>query len=67
MQSENRDPLAKNHLGKRKNYNYIKDRRTLSKVLDSITKVEPTFGKPYFKLEIDAAELDNIREEFNGK
>lgn len=39
------------------------DRRTFSKVLDSITKVEPTFGKPYFKLEIDAAELARIKEE----
>ncbi len=40
-----------------------KDRRTFSKVLDTITTVEPTFGKPYFKLEIDAAELARIEEE----
>jgi hypothetical protein len=44
-----------------------KDRRTFSKVLDSITKVEPTFGKPYFKVEMDVAELDSIRQELNGK
>ncbi len=44
-----------------------KDRRTFFKVLESITKVEPTFGKPYFKVEIDAAELDNIRKELEGK
>jgi len=44
-----------------------KDRRTFSKVLDSIIKVEPTFGKPYLKLDIDAAELDNLRLELNGK
>ncbi len=43
------------------------DRRTFSKVLDSIAKVEPTFGKPYFKLEIDAAELESIRKQLNKK
>ena len=43
-----------------------KDRRTFSRVLDSITKVEPTFGKSYFKLEIDAAELARIEEELKG-
>ncbi|SDE36338.1 hypothetical protein SAMN05421636_104484 [Pricia antarctica] len=41
------------------------DRRTFSKVLDSIVKVEPTFGKPYFKVEIDVTELDGIRQELN--
>jgi len=44
-----------------------KDRRTLMKVLDSINKVEPTFGKPYFKLEMNPAKLDGIRHELNGK
>ncbi len=44
-----------------------KDRRVFSKVLDSITKVEPTFGKTYFKLEIDETELDGIRQELSGK
>ncbi len=44
-----------------------KDRRTLNKVLDSITKIEPTFGKPYFKMELDEAELDIIRKELNKK
>ena len=44
-----------------------KDRRVFSKVLDSITKVEPTFGKTYFKLEMDETELDSIRRELNGK
>ncbi len=43
-----------------------KDRRTLKKVLDSINKVEPTFGKPYLKVEMDAAELDGIRKELQG-
>ena len=43
------------------------DRRTFSKVLDSIVKVEPTFGKPYFKVEMDAAELDGIRQELTGR
>ncbi len=43
-----------------------KDRRTLKKVLYSINKVEPTFGKPYFKVEMEAAELDGIRQGLNG-
>lgn len=41
------------------------DRRTFTKVLDSIVKVEPTFGKPYFKVEINETELDGIRQELN--
>jgi len=44
-----------------------KDRRTFSKVLDSIAKVEPTFGKPYFKVEMEAAELEGIRQELEGE
>ncbi len=44
-----------------------RDRRVFSKVLDSITKVEPTFGKTYFKLEMDETELDGIRQELSGK
>lgn len=43
------------------------DRRIFSKVLDSIAKVEPTFGKPYFKVEMDETELDSIRRELNWK
>ncbi len=37
------------------------DRRIFYKVLDKITKVEPAFGKPYFKVELDAQELERIR------
>ncbi len=43
-----------------------KDRRTFSKVLDKITKVEPTFGKPYFKVEMDDSELNGIRQKLNS-
>ncbi len=43
------------------------DQRTFSKVLNSIVKVEPTFGKPYFKVEIDETELDGIRQELTGR
>ena len=54
-----------------KYYNVIKasgeDRRAISKLLDRIAKVEPTFGKPYFKLEMDETELDSIRRELAGK
>jgi hypothetical protein len=44
-----------------------KDRSIFSKVLDSIAKVEPTFGKPYFKVEMDETELESIRRELNWK
>jgi len=44
-----------------------KDRRTFSKVMDSIVKVEPTFGKPYLKMEMVATELDSIRQELKGQ
>lgn len=43
-----------------------KDRRAFMGVLDKIVKVEPTFGKPYFKVEIDGAELDGIQKELNS-
>ncbi|SDE53807.1 hypothetical protein SAMN05421636_105426 [Pricia antarctica] len=43
------------------------DRRIFSKMLDSIVKVEPTFGKPYFKVEIEETELDGIRQELTGR
>ena len=50
-------------------YDYVikarsKDRRAFSEILDSITKVQPTFGKPYFKVEINLPELERIRQEF---
>ena len=44
-----------------------KDRQTFFKVLDKFKMVEPTFGKPYFKLEIDEVELDRIRRKLDGK
>lgn len=44
-----------------------KDRRIFSKVLERITKVAPTFGKPYFKVEMDESELESIRRELNWK
>lgn len=43
------------------------DRRVFSKVLNRITKVEPTFGKPYFKVEMDETEWDSFRRELDGK
>jgi len=42
-----------------------KDKRTFSKFLDSMIKVEPTFGKPYFKVEMDESELNSIRLELD--
>ena len=44
-----------------------KDRRFFSKVLNRITKIEPTFGKPYFKVEMDETEWDSFRRELDGK
>ena len=43
-----------------------KDRRAFMGVLDNIVKVEPTFGKPYFKVEMDESELNGIRQELNS-
>lgn len=43
---------------------WSKDRRAFSEILDIITKERPTFGKPYFKVEIDSPELERIRQEF---
>jgi hypothetical protein len=43
------------------------DLRKFREVLRKIEKVEPTFGKPYFKIEIDATELDILERELNGK
>ena len=39
------------------------DRRIFYKVLNKINKVEPAFGKAFFKLELDSEELDSIRQE----
>lgn len=44
-----------------------KDRRLFYKVLDSITEVTPIFGKAYLKMEIDADELNSIRQQLKGK
>lgn len=44
-----------------------KDRQTFFKVLDKIKRVEPNFGKSYFKVEMNAAELESIRQELKGK
>ncbi len=43
------------------------DRRTFNKVLDGITKIEPTFGKSYLKMELDEVELKHIRLKLNAK
>lgn len=43
------------------------ENRKFREVLRKITQVEPTFGKPYFKIEIDATELNVLKEEFLGR
>ena len=44
-----------------------KDRQIFTRVMDSVIKVEPTFGKAYFKVEMDESELYSIRRELDGK
>lgn len=43
------------------------DLRKFREVLSKIEWIEPTFGKPYFKIEIDATELDILERELNDK
>lgn len=40
--------------------------RKFREVLSKIEKVEPTFGKAYFKIEIDEIELKALKRELNG-
>ena len=42
-----------------------KDRLNFFEVLNKVTKVEPTFGKAYIKLDMDDEELNRIHQEFN--
>lgn len=41
------------------------DLRKLREVLSKIERINPTFGQSYFKIEIDATELDILKREFN--
>ncbi|MBD0780121.1 hypothetical protein HPE56_20170 [Maribacter sp. ANRC-HE7] len=43
------------------------DLRKFREVLSKIEKVDPTFGKSYFKIEIDEAELEALKRELNEK
>ncbi len=43
-----------------------KYRRYLSEILGKVTRVQPTFGKAYFRLDIDGEALEKIRQELNG-
>lgn len=38
--------------------------RALTKIIDGIEKVNPTFGKPYNKLNIDISEIDSMKREY---
>ena len=42
----------------------IKDKQNFHEFLNQISKVEPTFGKPYFKVEVEEAELTRLKEIF---
>ena len=43
------------------------DQKIFREVLGKIEKVQPTFGKPYFKIEIDTTELDILKRELGGR
>ena len=48
-----------------------KDRRKfsemISKIIKGTTKVEPTFGKPYYKIDIDFTELDILKRRYEDR
>ncbi len=57
--------IPKNHVPEYK-YDRMKEERddykhTLSDILDSVVEIEPTFGKPYFKLNITPGALVRIK------
>jgi hypothetical protein len=39
--------------------------RLFKRGLDGVTKIEPTFGKPYLKLEMSETELRHIKQQLN--
>jgi hypothetical protein len=39
----------------------------ISKISKGITKVEPTFGKPYYKIDIDFTELDILKRRYEDR
>lgn len=42
------------------------DLRKFREVLRKIKRIEPAFGKPYFKIEISATELNTLKRELNN-
>jgi hypothetical protein len=58
-------PIPKNHVPEYK-FDRMKEERddfkhTLSDILDRVVEIEPTFGKPYFKLDITPGALVRIK------
>ena len=43
------------------------DRKKFREVLRKIAIVEPTFGKPYFRVELEADELERLKREYLGR
>jgi len=43
------------------------DRKKFREVLRKISIVEPTFGKPYFRVELEADELERLKREYLGR
>jgi hypothetical protein len=64
-QKPKKKPILANHVPEYKFYRMKEERddykNTLSDILDKVTSIEPTFGKPYFKLEITPGALVRIK------
>ena len=43
------------------------DRKMFREVLHKIALVEPSFGKPYFRVEMEADELERLKREYLGR
>jgi len=61
--------LEEGHVSFEKHHRVIKKKAEnllmFQRVLDGVKKIEPTFGKPYLKLEMSETELRHIKEQLN--
>jgi hypothetical protein len=63
--------LKEGHVSFEKHHSVVKVKaenlRLFNRVFDHVTKIEPTFGKPYLKLEMSETELRHIKQQLNVK
>jgi hypothetical protein len=61
--------LKEGHVSFEKHHKLVKSKaenlRLFKRVLDGVTKIEPTFGKSYLKLEMSETELRHIKQQLN--